>query len=117
MVFEGIPGGPMDCWREVTRPQHLDASLNILKAFAPWEYDRCAGVALTDENGILAGRLPPTLRHPVATLPSGAKVLGIGDAVCLNDPITGQGANNATKAAAVYLDAIVARGDAPFDAA
>lgn len=118
MVFEGVPGGPMDCWKDATTPAtHLETSLNILKTFTPWEYDRCKNVELTDDNGILAGRFPPTVRKPVATLPSGAKVLGLGDAVCLNDPITGQGANNAAKAAAVYFDAILAQGDKPFDEA
>ncbi|MDO6724929.1 FAD-binding oxidoreductase [Celeribacter halophilus] len=116
MVFEGVPGGPMDCWKDATTPEaHLETSLNILKTYLPWEYDRCGNVELTDENGILAGRFPPTVRKPVATLPSGTKVLGLGDAVCLNDPITGQGANNAAKAAAVYFDAILAQGDKPFD--
>lgn len=74
-------------------------------------------IELTDENGILAGRFPPTVRKPIGTLPSGAKVLGLGDAVCLNDPITGQGSNNAGKAAAVYLSAILDHGDKPFDEA
>jgi hypothetical protein len=41
----------------------------------------------------------------------------LADAVCLNDPITGQGSNNASKAAKIYLDAIVAHGDRPFDEA
>ena len=47
----------------------------------------------------------------------GNAVLGLADAVCLNDPITGQGSNNASKAAKVYMDAIVAHGDRPFDEA
>ncbi len=116
MVFEGIPGGPMDCWADVKTPaQHLETSLNILKTFLPWEYDRSKNCQLTDDNGILAGRFAPTIRHPVATLPSGRKVLGLGDAVCLNDPITGQGSNNAAKAAAIYLKRILDHGDAPFD--
>lgn len=118
MVMEGIPGGPMDCWAEVKTPaQHLETSLNILKTFLPWEYDRSKNCQLTDDNGILAGRFAPTVRHPVATLPSGRKVLGLGDAVCLNDPITGQGSNNAAKAAAIYLNRIIQHGDRPFDAA
>lgn len=118
MVFEGVPNGPMDCWRDVKTPgEHLAKSKEILDTFVPWEADRCRNIELTDDNGILAGRFPPTVRKPVGTLPSGAKVMGLGDAVCLNDPITGQGANNAAKAAAVYLDAIVARGDAAFDEA
>ncbi|PQO23996.1 alanine-phosphoribitol ligase [Rhodobacteraceae bacterium WD3A24] len=117
MVFEGVPGGPMDCWGEVKSPeQHLAKSKEILDTYLPWEAERCRNIELTDDNGILSGRFPPTVRHPVATLPSGAKVLGLGDAVCLNDPITGQGSNNAAKAAAVYLDRILARGEGEFDA-
>jgi flavin-dependent dehydrogenase len=53
----------------------------------------------------------------VATLPSGRKVLGMGDVVVLNDPITGQGSNNAAKCADTYLRSILARGNGPFDAA
>lgn len=118
MVFEGVPGGPMDCWGAVKSPeQHLETSLSILNTFLPWEAERCRDVALTDANGILAGRFAPTVRQPIATLPSGAKVLGLGDAICLNDPITGQGSNNAAKAAKIYYDRILAQGDRPFDAA
>lgn len=118
MVFEGVPGGPMDCWKDVSSPdQHLAVSKNILETFLPWEAERCNDIALTDDNGILAGRFPPTVRQPIATLPSGRQVLGLGDAVCLNDPITGQGSNNAAKAAAVYLKRILDREDRAFDAA
>ena len=35
----------------------------------------------------------------------------------LNDPITGQGSNNAAKGAAVYLQSILERGEGPFDEA
>ncbi|SMC47358.1 styrene monooxygenase/indole monooxygenase family protein [Rhizobium sp. RU36D] len=118
MVFEGIPGGPMDCWKDVRGPeQHLEKSKWILDTFLPWEAERCRNVALTDDNGILAGAFAPTVRKPVGRLPSGAIVLGMADAVCLNDPITGQGSNNASKAAKFYLDAILAQEDRPFDAA
>ncbi|WP_426172231.1 styrene monooxygenase/indole monooxygenase family protein [Pseudoduganella sp. R-31] len=115
MVFEGVPGGPMDCWRDIATPQaHLAQSLALLRTFLPWEAERAAHVELTDANGILAGSFAPTVRRPVATLPSGKMVFGLGDAVMLNDPITGQGSNNATKAARIYLDAILAHGDQPY---
>ena len=118
MTFEGLPGGPMDCWQDVTTPEaHLARSLEILKTYLPWEADRCRHVELTDANAIRAGGYPPVVRKPILTLPSGRLVLGLGDAVVRNDPITGQGANNATKAARVYLDAIIERGDLPFSAA
>ncbi|GAA2863558.1 hypothetical protein GCM10020220_061040 [Nonomuraea rubra] len=61
-------------------------------------------------------RFAPTVRRPVAVLPSGAPVLGVADVVVLNDPITGQGSNNAAKCADTYLRAIVERGGQPFDA-
>ena len=100
MVFEGIPGGPMDCWKDVTSPaEHLARSKWILDTFLPWEAERCRNVELTDANGILAGAFAPTVRKPIGLLPSGKAVLGLADAVCLNDPITGQGSNNASKAA------------------
>jgi Styrene monooxygenase A putative substrate binding domain len=118
MVFEGIPGGPMDCWGEIKTPsEHLAKSKWILETFLPWEAERCRNIALTDDNGILAGAFAPTVRKPIGRLPSGAIVLGLADAVCLNDPITGQGSNNASKAAKIYMDAILGHGDKPYDAA
>lgn len=89
----------------------------ILKTFLPWEAARCERVELTDDNGILSGAFAPTVRKPIGRLPSGKSVLGLADAVVLNDPITGQGSNNASKAAKIYMDAIVAHGDKPFDEA
>jgi hypothetical protein len=116
MVFEGVPGGPMDCWQDVKTPQeHLARSLEIVKTFAPAEVDRCRSIELTDDNGIIAGRFPPTVRKPVATLPSGRKIMGIADTLVVNDPITGQGSNNASKCSLVYVEAIKAQGDKPFD--
>jgi hypothetical protein len=118
MVFEGVPGGPMDCWNDVRTPQeHLARSKEILQKFMPWEAERCRNVALTDANGILAGRLAPTVRKPVGELPSGALVLGMADTVVLNDPITGQGSNNAAKSARICLQAILDHGNKAFDRA
>ncbi|MFE4197003.1 styrene monooxygenase/indole monooxygenase family protein [Paenarthrobacter sp. NPDC056912] len=115
MIFEGIPGGPMDNWKGLTPEEHLENSKNILKTFLPWEAERAMDVELTDPNGVLQGRFAPTVRHPIATLPSGRQVLGLADVVVLNDPITGQGSNNASKCAASYLDSIIGH-DGAFDA-
>lgn len=118
MVFEGVPGGPMDCWGDVRSPaEHLARGRRILESFFPWEAERCSGIELTDANAVLTGRFSPTVRHPVAVLPSGTPVLGVADVVVLNDPITGQGSNNAARCAATYLQAILERGEQPFDAA
>ncbi|SCK24782.1 Dehydrogenase (flavoprotein) [Variovorax sp. HW608] len=118
MVFEGLPGGPMDCWRDVRTPsEHLARSLEMLRRFLPWEAQRCTQVELTDANGILCGAFAPTVRRPVGRLPSGRVVMGMADAVMLNDPITGQGSNNAAKFAHAVEKAILAHGNAAFDAA
>ena len=116
MVFEGIPGGPMDCWNEVKTPeQHLAKSKWILETYLPWEAERCRDLEVTDANGILTGSFTPVVRKPVATLPSGRKVLGLADAVVLNDPITGQGSNNAAKCADIYLQSILEHGERAAD--
>jgi styrene monooxygenase A-like protein len=118
MVFEGVPGGPMDCWGDVKTPeQHLLRSKEILQKFLPWEAERCRDIELTDEMGTLAGRFAPTVRNPVCKLPSGRVVLGMADVVVLNDPITGQGSNTASKAAKVYMNRILEHGNKPFDTA
>jgi flavin reductase (DIM6/NTAB) family NADH-FMN oxidoreductase RutF len=118
VVMEGVIGGPMDCWSDVRTPEdHLRRTLELLERFVPWEAARCRGARLTDEHGILTGRVTPTVRRPVAHLASGAPVLGMADAVVLNDPVTGQGSNNAARCAELYLESILGRGDEPFDEA
>jgi hypothetical protein len=114
--FEAIPGSAMDCWTSLTgAAEHLACTRALLKRYLPWEAERTDRARLADAQATLIGAVTPTVRHPVATLPSGAKVMGIADAVCLNDPITGQGANTAARAAAWLQEQIVARGDASFD--
>jgi hypothetical protein len=116
LFFEGIPGGPLDCWSDRPGPQeHLDRILALAKQFLPWEYERSRNSELTDNRATLAGGYTPVVRNPVGSLPSGNVVLGMADVVVANDPITGQGSNNASKCAASYLDSILAHGDRPFD--
>jgi hypothetical protein len=118
MFFEGIPGGPLDCFADRPGPQeHLDRILALTKQFLPWEYERSRHAVLTDAHATLAGGYTPVVRDAVGSLPSGYNVLGMADVVVANDPITGQGSNNASKCAASYLDSILANGDKPFDEA
>jgi flavin reductase (DIM6/NTAB) family NADH-FMN oxidoreductase RutF len=118
MVFEGVPGGPMDCWDYVASPEdHLKVSMNILSEHFPHEYERFTGSVLNDPGACLRGRITPVVRHAAGALPSGRHVLGMGDAILLNDSLTGQGSNNATAFADQYARAIHAHGDGDFDAA
>jgi hypothetical protein len=119
MCFEALPGGEMDVWNEpeLRDPDvYLQRCKDVLERFMPWEFERCRAIELTDPQAVLTGALTPVVREAVAHLPSGAAVLGVGDTVVLNDPLVGQGANNAAKSATIVLSAIAERGDAPFDA-
>jgi len=117
-VFEAVIGGPMDVWSDAKTPDaHLELSMELLRKFAPWDHERCEAVHLTDANGYLSGKVTPTVRKPIGTLPSGRKVVGMGDVVFLNDPICGQGANSAAKHATVFRQLIAERPEGRFDEA
>ncbi|MDI2128224.1 styrene monooxygenase/indole monooxygenase family protein [Yinghuangia seranimata] len=119
LFFEGVPGGPLDVFQGIRSPQgRLNLTLSLMRQYVPWEYERTTtGVELTDSGATLCGRYAPTVRRPVAQLECGAPVLGVADVVVANDPITGQGSNNAARCAAIYLSAIEERGERPFDRA
>jgi 2-polyprenyl-6-methoxyphenol hydroxylase-like FAD-dependent oxidoreductase len=116
LFWEALPGGPADVFQGVRDPgEHLRLTLELMARHVPWEHERAGRVELTDSGGTLSGRHAPVVRRPVAELPSGGLVLGVADVVVANDPITGQGSNNAARCADVYLRAVVERGDGPFD--
>jgi hypothetical protein len=114
--LEGNLGGPFDCWQDRPDPKaHLDRTLALLREYFPWEYERTVDAQPTDARSCLTGSYPPVVRKPVGSLSPTAHVLGIADVVVANDPIAGQGSNNAVHAADVYLTSILERGDEPFD--
>jgi Styrene monooxygenase A putative substrate binding domain len=121
LFWEAVPGGPLDLWPDSSArmdpSEHLKRTLELAREYTPWVYERCHDVELADARATLHGRYTPTVREPVAHLPGGGVVFGMADVVVANDPITGQGSNNAAKCAAAYLKAILARGDQPFDEA
>ena len=118
MCLEAIPGGPMDVFRDASLDDGdawLRLCTSVLEHFFPWEAERCARIRLTDEKGTLKGALTPVVRERVGRLRSGALVLGVGDAVVLNDPLVGQGANNAAKGATLVARELAVRGDGVYD--
>jgi hypothetical protein len=117
LLFEGISDGEFDCWQNIlTAEEQLAQSRLLLEKYVPADAERYKSATLTDDKAVLRGSYTPVVRHPIAHLPhSGKAVLGIGDAVVLNDPVAGQGANNASKAANIYLNGIIEHGSAPFD--
>jgi NAD(P)-dependent dehydrogenase (short-subunit alcohol dehydrogenase family) len=107
LFWEVMPGGPLDVFGGITDPYALTAAMiKQMREFVPWEYERSARAELTDQGGTLVGSYAPVVRQPVGVLPSGGIVLGLADVVVANDPVTGQGSNNASRAAHTLLSAI-----------
>jgi 2-polyprenyl-6-methoxyphenol hydroxylase-like FAD-dependent oxidoreductase len=114
--FFGVPGGPMDVWDGVADvEQHHDTARKLLRAHYPWQAGLLDNAHPAAPTEMLHGRITPVVRHPVGTLPSGAKVLAMGDTAVTNDPVGGQGANLAARAARAYQEAIVGHAGRPFD--
>jgi flavin-dependent dehydrogenase len=105
----------MDDWKSWTSlEEYVDKAKSLLQTFLPWEAHRYKNITPTDPNALLRGAFPPTVKTPLATLPSGATALGIGDAVVLNDPVTGRGTNGDAMAASIYLRRIFEHTDKDF---
>ncbi|MFF9646957.1 styrene monooxygenase/indole monooxygenase family protein [Kitasatospora aureofaciens] len=120
LLWEALPGSPLDAFGDGPEVGvQLDRIRTLLAEYLPWEAEHWRDAEPTDAGAGLWGAVTPTVRRPVAELGSGVDavhVLGLGDAVVVNDPITGQGANGAACAADAYRQAIREHGDAPFTA-
>ena len=118
MLFEAKEGGPIDRFDGVeTGEQAVDMGREVIKDLMPWDYEWCKDMELLDENAWLKGGFTPEVRKAVGTLPSGRKVMSVGDTTMSLDPIGGQGANNGNKMARNLVQCIVERGEEPYDEA
>jgi 2-polyprenyl-6-methoxyphenol hydroxylase-like FAD-dependent oxidoreductase len=114
---ESVPGSPFDAFRDRPDPaEHLRRLRVLLAEHLPWEGDLYRNCEPTDARASLSGAFTGTIRRPYAEVAAGVYVFGMGDVVVVNDPIAGQGANNAAHCAGIYTRAILDRGDRPFDA-
>lgn len=117
LVFEAKPGGPLDIFDKAHDGyEAVELAKKAIRTFMPWDWAWAKDMKLADENGWLTGRIAPTVREPVGTLPSGRVVMPIGDASMSFDPLAGQGANNGSRMARHVVEAVVAHGDSPFTA-
>lgn len=118
LIFEAHLDGRMDLFQGAkTGDDALAAAKRVIEELVPWDADWARGMELADPLGWVVGRITPTVKEPVGTLPSGRIVTSVGDAAVHFDPLAAQGANNGTKMARHLVAAIVARGDAAFEAA
>lgn len=115
--FEVVPNGVLDQFRQLQNGQEvLELSKQLIQKHTPWIAEGIEEIELADEQAWLMGAITPVVRSPIGYLSNGAIVMGIADAVILNDPLAAQGANNATKMANFVKQKIVERGNCGFDA-
>jgi len=116
LLVEALPGGPLDVFTDRPSPaEHLRRLRALLDERFPWEGGLLAAAEPADARASLVGGFTPVVRRPAAQVAPGRDVLGMADVVVVNDPVSGQGANNAAHCAAIYGQAILDRGGKPFD--
>jgi hypothetical protein len=118
LLFEAKPAGPMDRFDECkTGDECVAMAKKVIAELAPWDSAFAEPMTLADERGWLKGGVAPTVRAPVAKLPSGRAVTAIGDTIISLDPIAGQGANCGTRQARNFVACVDAHQDGPLDEA
>ncbi len=116
MYLCGPTEGPLGSWPQRIRPhEHLELILDLLREHDPEQYARFRDAELADARSVAVDYSRPLVRHPVADLPSGGKILGLGDTALVSQPSMAQEVNNAYKSAEIALDHILEHGDQPFD--
>lgn len=105
LLFEAIPGGPLE---PLTRLRYEEdpaafkrALLAALREHVPDTYARVdpAELAPTGPLDVITGAIVPTARCGFMPLPGGRFAMALGDAHVSFDPITGQGANAVSRSA------------------
>lgn len=119
--LEAVPGGmfePLARMRYAEDPRRFNtAMLALLRDHAPAIYERTDPVrfGLTRPLDLLQGGVTPAVRRGHIQLSNGKYALALGDVRIVNDPITGQGANTASRTAWMLGEAV--RDSEIFDAA
>jgi 2-polyprenyl-6-methoxyphenol hydroxylase-like FAD-dependent oxidoreductase len=118
VLFEAKPGTAMDRFESCrTGRDAVAMARTVIRELAPWDVAWLDRIELADDNGWLTGAVTPTIRDPVARLPSGRLAMALGDTAMSLDPIAGQGANLGSKLVRQLAAAIAADPGAAFDAA
>jgi hypothetical protein len=119
MLVEAKQGKGLHMFESVRSAEDLLGVFRALvKTHAPWDWPSMKDIELVPDDPLcwLTGSITPTVRKPLGHTSSKRPLMALGDTAYAFDPIGGQGAACGAKQAAFYIDAIAARGDAPFDA-
>jgi 2-polyprenyl-6-methoxyphenol hydroxylase-like FAD-dependent oxidoreductase len=119
IMVEAIPGQAFEViahLRYENDPKKFEAvMLDLLREHAPPIYERVnlKEFGVTRPLDVLQGAITPTVRRGHAPLGNGRFAMALGDVHILNDPITAQGANMASRCAWLLGEALLR--DRPLD--
>ncbi len=112
------PGQALDCTARIPRHANGEQIWQVMRDriyhHLPDVYERCEHTQLTDANAAFCRTSTPTVRQPVARMPSGGWVLGMADAVIHTDARSVQQVSNSALCAHTYFEAIREHGEAEF---
>jgi 2-polyprenyl-6-methoxyphenol hydroxylase-like FAD-dependent oxidoreductase len=120
LFVEAIPGGPLEAAARASctdDPARFERTLlGVIREHAPQLFARIDpdAFALTRPLDLLQGAITPTVRRGYARF-DGGYAMALGDVHVVNDPLLGQGANAASRAAWALGEAII--GGGPYDEA
>ena len=112
-----LPNSDLDVFKGIKYPEEFTLKMrSAVQQFFPEIHTRIEeeNFALMDENSFLQTAITPVIRKPYL-LVKNKLVVGCGDSVFLNDPITGQGCNLSSYCAEQLYETLMKHKDSKWD--
>lgn len=117
MFIMAIPNSNLDVFKGIKSAEEFTLKMrSAAQQFFPEIYNRIdrKNFALCDENSFLQTALTPIIRKPYLMVKN-KLVVGCGDSVFLNDPITGQGCNLSSYCAEQLYETLIEYKNSKWD--
>lgn len=117
LFIMAIPDRELDVFKEIKHEKEFTNQMrNVTKQYFKDIHERIDQdrFALSDENAFLKVAIKPVIRKPYATMKN-KLIVGCGDSVFLNDPITGQGCNLSSYCAEQLYETIIQNKNSKWD--
>ncbi|WP_019392755.1 styrene monooxygenase/indole monooxygenase family protein [Priestia filamentosa] len=117
LFIMAVPNRELDAFKEIKHAKEFTNQMkNVTQKYFQDIHERIEQdiFALSDEKAFLQIAIKPVIRKPYATFKN-KLVIGCGDSVFLNDPITGQGCNLSSYCAEQLYETLIQYRDANWD--
>lgn len=117
LFIMAIPNRELDAFKEIKHAKEFTIQMkNVTQKYFQGIHERIEQdiFALSDEKAFLQVAIKPVIRKPYVTF-NNKLVVGCGDSVFLNDPITGQGCNLSSYCAEQLYETLIQYRDSNWD--